>query len=26
MRFYTVKLPKWLSFIVVGIMNVFKKK
>jgi len=26
MRFYTVKLPKWISVIVVGCMSVFKKK
>ncbi|WP_370630397.1 stage V sporulation protein SpoVM [Turicibacter sp. TJ11] len=25
MRFYTIKLPKWISAIVVGIMNMFKK-
>ncbi|WP_083809710.1 stage V sporulation protein SpoVM [Turicibacter sp. HGF1] len=25
MRFYTIKLPKWLSAIVVGVMNIFKK-
>ncbi|HAX71901.1 MAG TPA: stage V sporulation protein SpoVM [Firmicutes bacterium] len=25
MRFYTIKLPKWLSAIVVGCMNLFKK-
>ncbi|MBS3197901.1 MAG: stage V sporulation protein SpoVM [Turicibacter sp.] len=25
MRFYTIKLPKWISAIVVGIMNIFKK-
>ncbi|MBP3908771.1 MAG: stage V sporulation protein M, partial [Turicibacter sp.] len=22
---YTIKLPKWISAIVVGIMNIFKK-
>ncbi|MDE5977201.1 MAG: stage V sporulation protein SpoVM [Turicibacter sp.] len=25
MRFYTIKLPKWISAIVVSIMNLFKK-
>ncbi|MBQ1770096.1 MAG: stage V sporulation protein SpoVM [Turicibacter sp.] len=26
MRFYTIKLPKWISSIVVAIMNIFKKR
>ncbi|MCI8701554.1 MAG: stage V sporulation protein SpoVM [Turicibacter sp.] len=25
MRFYTIKLPKWISVIIQSIMNVFKK-